>query len=223
MISALPVPGQSCWSRMEQRAAEIRRTGGSLSSWPWAMAPFLRVPSGQAPAGESQTPQRMRSPGPPFRAGGRLREDLVLAALDLVPELAGVGLPCHRVSFGVGASVGDDIVAVASGLDGAEEGPAEVGLGFGGEHDRDDAVGQGFLQEGGQAGADAANRRFDGVDGAGVPVIGKGADAVPSTRLRAGVKGCVLDAQPEPAVDSAVVGQTAELDVDLDRSFPGSG
>jgi hypothetical protein len=76
-------------------------------------------------------------------------EDFILAALDLVPELAGVGLPCHCVSFG------DDIVAVASGLDGAEEGPAEVGFGFGEKDHRDDAIGQGFLQEGGQAGADA--------------------------------------------------------------------
>ena len=42
MISAVPVPGQSCWSRMEQRAAEIRR-----SSWPWAMAPSLRFSQGR--------------------------------------------------------------------------------------------------------------------------------------------------------------------------------
>jgi hypothetical protein len=56
-------------------------------------------------------------------------EDLVLAALDLVPELAGVTFLVIQ------------IVAVASGLDGAEEGPAEVGLGFWREYHRDDTVG----------------------------------------------------------------------------------
>lgn len=35
--------------------------------------------SGQAPAGDVQTPQCIRSPGPPFEAGGRLGEDFVLA------------------------------------------------------------------------------------------------------------------------------------------------
>ena len=39
--------------------------------------------------------------------------------------------------------------------------------------------------------------------------------------LRAGVQGRVLDAQPEMAVDDAVVGQAAELDVYLDDSQGG--
>lgn len=63
-------------------------------------------------------------PDTPADALSGTRDDLVLAALDLVPELAGVGFTYHCVSFG------DDIVAVASALDGAEEGPARVGLGF---------------------------------------------------------------------------------------------
>ena len=39
-----------------QRAAEMRRSFGSLSSWPRAMAPSYD--------GDSQTPHLMRSPGP---------------------------------------------------------------------------------------------------------------------------------------------------------------
>jgi hypothetical protein len=50
-----------------------------------------------------------------------------------------------------------------------------------------------------------SNLRFVGVDDAGVPVIGQGADPEPSPSQRAGVQGGVLDAQPELAVYDAQI------------------
>jgi hypothetical protein len=142
-------------------------------------------------------------PDAPADALAGAGEDFVLAVFDFVPELAGVGHSC--------LSSGEAILSIAAGFYGAEEVPAEARLRRVGEDHGYDAVGQGFGEEGGEAGTEAG-----GVDEGpiriglgGAPLGGEGEELV--------VEGGVFDAEPEAAVDGAVAGEVAGAGFDFDH------